>query len=213
MFLFTGVDLLQSLSEFVSNQRDYFDSFEKSAKQINSVTQNFKQNKRSIKRKNNMMIAAHLSMLKTWWAQGINLRKIHSLLPLIIYNLSACLKRRTEAYRGILNIFECLHTLDEEKAYRLIKEYPVDFDNTIELTHLKIFVKNEEITPANIFEMIWKLGLATTFPNVYIELRIFLTLPVTNCEGERLFSTLSRVKNKLRSGLKQDKLCALSLNL
>ena len=51
MFLFTGVDLLQSLSEFVSNQRDYFDSFEKSAKQINSVTQNFKQNKRSIKRK------------------------------------------------------------------------------------------------------------------------------------------------------------------
>ena len=137
MFLFTGVDLLQSLSEFVSNQRDYFDSFEKSAKQINSVTQNFKQNKRSIKRKNNMMIAAHLSMLKTWWAQGINVRKIHSLLPLIIYNLSACLKRRTEAYRGILNIFECLHTLDEEKAYRLTKEYPVDFDNTIELTHLK----------------------------------------------------------------------------
>ena len=82
---------------------------------------------------------------------------------------------------------------------------------TIELTHLKIFVKNEEITPANIFEMIWKLGLATTFPNVYIELRIFLTLPVTNCEGERLFSTLSRVKNMLRSGLKQEKLCALSM--
>ena len=64
MFLFTGVDLLQSLSEFVSNQRDYFDSFEKSAKQINSVTQNFKQNKRSIKRKkNNMTIAAHEDMM------------------------------------------------------------------------------------------------------------------------------------------------------
>ena len=49
-----------------------------------------------------------------------------------------------------------------------------------ELTHLKMFVKNEEITLAKIFYMIWKLGLTTTFPNVYIALRIFLTLPVTN---------------------------------
>ena len=45
-----------------------------------------------------------------------------------------------------------IYTLDEEKANRLIKEYPVDIDDTIksELTHLEMFVKNEEITPQNL---------------------------------------------------------------
>ena len=37
------------------------------------------------------------------------------------------------------------------------------------------------------------------FPNVYVALRLFLTLPVSNCEGERAFSLLSRIKNELRS--------------
>ena len=66
------------------------------------------------------------------------------------------MKRRTEAYTGILDIFECLYTLDEEKSHRLIKEYPADIDDTIksELTHLKLFVKNEEISPAKIFELL-----------------------------------------------------------
>ena len=55
MNLFTGEGLLQSLNEFESKQRDNFDSFEKSAKQINSVTQNFIQNKRIIKRKKQLL--------------------------------------------------------------------------------------------------------------------------------------------------------------
>jgi len=50
-----------------------------------------------------------------------------------------------------------------------------------------------------------------TFPNVAIALRIYLTIPVTNCEGERSFSTLSRVKNHLRTTMTQQRLQALSL--
>ena len=41
MNLFTGEGLLQSLNEFVPKQGG---DFEKSAKQINSVSQNFRQN-------------------------------------------------------------------------------------------------------------------------------------------------------------------------
>ena len=46
--------------------------------------------------------------------------------------------------------------------------------------------------------------LIETFP---IILRIYLTLPVANTEGERSFSALKRVKNYLRSSLTQDHVC------
>ena len=48
--------------------------------------------------------------------------------------------------------------------------------------------------------------LIETFPNVAI-VRIYLTLPVANTEGERSFSALKRVKNYLPSSLTQDHVC------
>ena len=50
-----------------------------------------------------------------------------------------------------------------------------------------------------------------TFPNMYICLRIYLSLLVTNCSGERSFSALKRIKNYLRSTLKDEKLNHLAL--
>ena len=44
----------------------------------------------------------------------------------------------------------------------------------------------------------------------FLQLQSF-TVHVTNCEGERSFSALARVKNKLRSSLGQDKLSALAM--
>ncbi len=55
-----------------------------------------------------------------------------------------------------------------------------------------------------------KNGLQT-FPSVFVALRLFLTLPVTNCEGERSLSQLKRVKNELRTTMRQKRLSALSL--
>ena len=49
--------------------------------------------------------------------------------------------------------------------------------------------------------------LTETFSNVVIILRIYLTLPVANTEGERSFSALKRVKNYLRSSLTPDHVC------
>ena len=46
---------------------------------------------------------------------------------------------------------------------------------------------------------------------MFVALRLFLTLPVTNCEGERSFSQLKRVKNELRTTMGQKRLSALSL--
>ena len=51
----------------------------------------------------------------------------------------------------------------------------------------------------------------STFFSVGIVLKLYLSLPVTNCEGKRSFSTLSRIKNHLRSSICQNRLSALSL--
>ena len=51
----------------------------------------------------------------------------------------------------------------------------------------------------------------TAFPNVYIALRIYLTIPVTVASGERSFSKLKLIKNYLRSNMIQDRLSSLAI--
>lgn len=50
-----------------------------------------------------------------------------------------------------------------------------------------------------------------TFPNIEIALRIFLSMMVTNCSGERSFSKLKIIKNELRTRMLQERLSSLSL--
>ena len=74
-----------------------------------------------------------------------------------------------------------------------------------------------ELTPAKLCNVFTTVPLVqhsymqSTFPSVFIALRIFLTLPVTNCEGERSFSHLARIKNELRTTQTQQRLSALPL--
>ena len=49
------------------------------------------------------------------------------------------------------------------------------------------------------------------FPNVEAILRLFLSVMVTNCSGERSFSRLKRIKNELRATMSQKRLSALSI--
>ena len=51
--------------------------------------------------------------------------------------------------------------------------------------------------------------LTNAFPNISILIRILLTIPITNCEGVRSFSTLSRMKKYLRSTMGQTRLNSL----
>ena len=53
--------------------------------------------------------------------------------------------------------------------------------------------------------------MLSTITNVAIAVRIYLTLPINNCEGERSFSTPKRVKSHLRNTMGQKRLAALSL--
>ncbi|RXN31951.1 isoleucine--tRNA cytoplasmic [Labeo rohita] len=50
-----------------------------------------------------------------------------------------------------------------------------------------------------------------TFPNVYICLRLYLTLPISNWSGEQSFSVLKRVKNYIRSSVTERMLNNIAL--
>ena len=54
-------------------------------------------------------------------------------------------------------------------------------------------------------------GLADIFPSVNVALRIYLSMMVTNCSGERSFSKLALIKNHLRTSVTDERLIALCL--
>jgi hypothetical protein len=61
------------------------------------------------------------------------------------------------------------------------------------------------------FKFVSKTGIKELFTNVDTLLRIYLTMLVTNCSGERSFSTLSRVKNTIRASTGDERLNHLSI--
>ena len=72
--------------------------------------------------------------------------------------------------------------------------------------------ENENISKSELFlKTIIDAGIESTFPNVTTALRIFSSIAVANCTGERSFSTLNRIKSYLRSTMGERKLNNLSI--
>lgn len=78
-----------------------------------------------------------------------------------------------------------------------------------ECLHFKQFLKVdgiERLRDAYKYLRSSETGLVSTFPNLEVAMRIYLTLPMTNCSAERGFSALKRIKSVTRSTLDQTKL-------
>ncbi|RYA67598.1 hypothetical protein DD592_27420 [Enterobacter cloacae complex sp. 2DZ2F20B] len=60
-------------------------------------------------------------------------------------------------------------------------------------------------------EYILENKLVSTFPNIFIAIRILLTLPVSIATGERSFSKLKLTKNYLRATMSQTRLSDLGI--
>ena len=139
------------------------------------------------------------------------------------------MNRRKSIYSDIHDKFGFLWKLPElselnndiirQKANHLLENYAVDLDQTFpdECVHLAQFLK--DYGPVNpeqegeekkkkrseakpLLNFLKTLNLESMFPNVEIALHNFLTMPVTNCSGERSFSALKRVQNYLLSNLR-----------
>lgn len=75
----------------------------------------------------------------------------------------------------------------------------------------KFLKEKEDTSGRSLLQFIRARKLQSVFPNVDIALRLFMTLPVTNASGERSFSKLGLIKNRLRSTMGQNRLNHLSL--
>lgn len=64
--------------------------------------------------------------------------------------------------------------------------------------------------PETTLSYLTKNSIIDLFPNVFVALRILLTLPISVASGERSFSKLKIIKNYLRSTISQDRLSGLS---
>ena len=61
------------------------------------------------------------------------------------------------------------------------------------------------------YRLLLENNLETAFPNILITLRIYLSLMISNCSGERSFSKLKLIKNQLPSCMTQKRLNSLTL--
>lgn len=138
--------------------------------------------------------------------------------------LQAHLEQRQKVYEELNSDFGFLWKLTEmsndnirRNAQLLQKKYSVDLEIAFpeECVQLAAFLRDHKDmlsskhTPQNMLNFL--KTMESMFPNIEIILRIFLSMAVTNCSGERSFSVLKRIKNYLRSTLSDDKLCALAI--
>lgn len=65
-------------------------------------------------------------------------------------------------------------------------------------------------SPTEILNYLLENNLTTALPNIYIALRIIITLPITVASAERSFSKLKLIKTYLRSTMLQDRLDGLA---
>ena len=72
------------------------------------------------------------------------------------------------------------------------KSFDLSFDTTV--------------CPFKVLNSIIDYKMIDVFPNIYIAYHLFLTIPIANCEFERSFSVLKRIKDILSSTMGDERL-------
>ncbi|KAL3869311.1 hypothetical protein ACJMK2_042005 [Sinanodonta woodiana] len=80
-----------------------------------------------------------------------------------------------------------------------------------EIETIKPILPTQQQKPKELLNYLACNDRSTTFPNLFIALRILLTIPVTVASGERSFSKLKLIKTYLRSVIHQERLNNLAL--
>lgn len=130
--------------------------------------------------------------------------------------------------RVYLIFFGFLHEVDKcsidelrTAANNLVNIYSADIEDSLNneliqfIELVKLVRDREDVKEGSIERSMYTLlvnkNLKSTFPNVDIILRIYLCMMVSNCSGERAFSKLKILKNRLRTTMNQEKSNWLSL--
>lgn len=220
-----ATNLFISLDSYINNLRDKFDEFESSGKRKNPESDYKDLSKRTKSRSSRETFfdgpapSVQLSGKKKF--------EVETFFP-IIDTLSLQLKQRLNSYKDIndrFGVFSQLETLNPEDLKKKCKEFADFYHEDVnekeletECLHFKEYLKtaqSSENKDTNSISAIYRLlkenKMDETFPNIEIALRIFLSMMVTNCSGERSFSKLKIIKNELRTRMLQERLSSLSL--
>ena len=211
--------LYASLSDFVKGSRDLFYQFEEQAKEkLPDV--DYKKSRRTSRRR-------HIGEDEDDALGNCEPRdkfRIKAFIP-VMDVLELNLARRASVYNDAARRFSFLTSLDAteeeicEGVNALSQTYPEDVDMNLvgELKHFHQYVRHSQrhehdsLTHQDLYQEIFNDHVQSVFPNVEAILRMFLSMMIANCSGERSFSQLKRIKNEFRTTMTQDKLCSISL--
>ena len=223
MCLNSAQSQLQSLSPFIESLKSTYSEIEREAKQLTGCDQYEEERKRVRKRKR------HHDELPDETENLPPAKKFElATFNVIIDSLLLELNKRQNAYKKLYNVFGILQDLSEASgeqistgAENLVAAYPEDLEDDLVAEMIQFsallktdIAKNNDLklnSVARLYDLIKKHNLESTFPNMDIVLRIYLSLMVTNCSGERSFSKLKRIKNEQRASIGQNRLNHLSL--
>ena len=204
----SAVASLHSLREYIKDKRGEFQVFEREGEELTGATY---QVERQSRRKDDIS-----SPSKKF--------EVQSFLPVIDVFLSS-LEKRTKAYEDIAQKFGFFRNITKMNkkdlkaaAQRLVAAYSSDLDHPFDSEIIKFlaFVQyyiNEEPKKVSFEQFCYNLlhdkEVKESFPNVEVALRMYLSLMISNCSGERSFSKLKLIQNRLRTSMVQGRLVHL----
>ena len=231
----TANNMLQSLVTYVQALREDFENIECEAKELSSlVIQTYSD---LDKRKRTQRLADSQRQIQN--LEGTDKFRICTYY-VIIDKLIAELKKRSSAYNEFIKLFGFLANLKnlgkndlQRSAENLVGAYKKDLENTFVL-ELELFVailkeqppqlfsnriheslcekgKGISLCPIKVLNWMVDKNITEIFPNVFIAYRLFVTAPIANCESERSFSVLKRIKNMYRSTMMQECVSSLAI--
>lgn len=223
----TALSLVTSLRSFVEGERDRFESYEEAGRAFSESKSYTPERVRRVNIRNQPLESTSSDTT----LDPRDKFRTQVFLP-AIDNLLKALDERIAAYDKVRDRFGFLANLEylsqsepdklEEHAKKLVEWYPEDLEPTLgnELKQLGSLVKEFDQKPDEAFEcFLYRIiceeengfSLKSTFPNCEILLRIYLTIMVTNSTGERSFSKMKLIKNRLRTSMSTDRLANLAL--
>lgn len=228
-----ALNLLMSLQRYISNLRNTSAVYEKKVielgPEINSLYHDEERRLRRISTKNVGGCGSNNIILK-----GSDKFRVET-HNIIVDKFCSELDKRIKAYKFISDnfLFVTILCVSIDTTYEyeendielsinnFILTYKEDVDDYIK-NEIKQFHEyfslcrqsiknNEHFSILDLWKWFNENELINVFPNLYIALKIYLTIPSSNCSAERAFSKLKRVKNKYRTTINQENLTALMI--
>lgn len=221
-----GINLMKSLGTYIKTLRSGFENYDSKVSSLSSkIEEEYDQCKGSIRKKfpdgkdsSNEFTKQQRFKIETFFV--------------VIDTFWNALDKRITAYNEVydtffflINVFESesgkeeLQKSSEKSLKKFIEMYKRDVTEDLknEFTQFKDFViinlKNNNFDSNLISLYVWfqKTNLKEVFPLVGVTLRIYLTLPISNCSAERSFSKMARIKSKFRSTMVEENLNASTI--